>query len=159
MRAVTNCTLWQFSGARLATLLKHQPEFLPPLCNSYLRVRSCCSPGCSKAACNKAACNKALAVTASQSNSTPARAPAAAVQQAACGGAHPSPSTSSPNAHKTEFVSSPPCPLPPQYIHELQRRAEERGMAAPKRLGRIEREVRALMEKVSFASQAALCGM
>lgn len=43
MRAVTNCTLWQFSGARLATLLKHQPEFLPPLCNSYLRVRLYCS--------------------------------------------------------------------------------------------------------------------
>lgn len=40
MRAVTNCTLWQFSGARLATLLKHQPEFLPPLCNSYLQVRA-----------------------------------------------------------------------------------------------------------------------
>lgn len=39
VRAVTNCTLWEFSGARLATLLKHQPEFLPPLCNSYLQAR------------------------------------------------------------------------------------------------------------------------
>ena len=35
-----------------------------------------------------------------------------------------------------------------QYIHDLQRRAEERGSAAPKRLGRIAREVEALMERV-----------
>lgn len=38
VRAVTNCTLWRFSGAQLATLLKHSQEFLPPLCKSYLQV-------------------------------------------------------------------------------------------------------------------------
>ncbi|KAL4447902.1 hypothetical protein ABPG75_005121 [Micractinium tetrahymenae] len=37
VRAVTNCTLWEFRGGHLAKLLKGSPAFLPPLCESYLQ--------------------------------------------------------------------------------------------------------------------------
>lgn len=40
MRALTNCTLWEFRGSHLAKLLKHSPDFLPPLCESYLQYLS-----------------------------------------------------------------------------------------------------------------------
>eukprot|EP00887_Chlorella_sp_A99_P004770 scaffold4.g4770.t1 len=40
VRAVTNCTLWRFSGARLARMLKHDPAALPPLCRSYLKTEA-----------------------------------------------------------------------------------------------------------------------
>ncbi|KAL4442414.1 hypothetical protein ABPG77_004998 [Micractinium sp. CCAP 211/92] len=37
VRAVTNCTLWEFRGGHLAKLLKGCPAFMPPLCESYLQ--------------------------------------------------------------------------------------------------------------------------
>lgn len=37
VRAITNCTLWEFQGTQLAKMLKHSPGFLPPLCESYLQ--------------------------------------------------------------------------------------------------------------------------
>ena len=39
VRAVTNCTLWEFRGTQVAKLVRHSPELLPPLCENYLQAR------------------------------------------------------------------------------------------------------------------------
>lgn len=120
VRAHTNCTLWRFSRASLAKMLKHCPDFLPPLCRSYLQARLLCPP------CSRAAAVHGLPQPASRGRA--AEQPTLSLQ--------PSPSP------------APVPPSPPQYLADLRQRMEARGQRVPKRVGRIERDLQTLVAKV-----------